>query len=251
MIKKFTAAILFLFSGERIFSQELPPIQTDRPDQTECPFIVPKNHFQMETGYVFEKDKETVTQNIPASLLKFGLSDNFELRLIVEEVSYKDDAGTKISGIDPVQVGFKANICKEHGIIPTTSFIGHISIPDLSTKDNKTTYYAPAFRFTMQNTLSDRFVLGYNLGAEWDGESAEPVFIYTITTGFSISEKMGCYVEAYGFSPQKNKADHRFDGGLTYLIKKNIQIDASAGAGITENAPDYFWGLGLSFRIPD
>jgi len=52
----------------------------------------------------------------------------------------------------------------------------------------------------MQHTLSKRFTLGYNLGYEWDGESSNPNFIYTLTTGITITEKLGGYVEVFGNS---------------------------------------------------
>ena len=101
----------------------------------------------------------------------------------------------------------------------------------------------------MQHTLSDKISLGYNLGAEWDGETPEPTFIYTLTSGFALSEKTGFFIELYGFAPQQDKAEHRFDGGFTYLVTNDLMLDASAGFGITDNAPDYFTAIGFSFRL--
>ncbi|HMI06817.1 MAG TPA: transporter [Flavobacterium sp.] len=233
------------------FSQEKAqePIATDRPDQTETPDIVPKGMFQMETGVSLEKaGRDSESFAIPSTLLKYGLNGRFEFRLIAEFVTDKTD-GTQISGLNPIVVGFKVAVCDEKGILPKTSFLGHLQLPDLASSDLKTTFYAPEFRFTMQHTLSDKIDLGYNLGAEWDGETAEPTFIYTLTTGISLSEKTGCFIEVYGFAPQKDKADHRFDCGFTYLISNNCMVDASGGFGITENAPDYFAAVGFSFRL--
>ena len=146
-------------------------------------------------------------------------------------------------------VGFKARISEENGIVPKTSFIGHMSIPKLASKDFKADFYAPEFRFVMQHTLSPAVSFSYNLGAEWDGFTPEPTFIYTVATGFALTEKLGAFLELYGFAPQEDKSDHRFDGGITYLISNNFMIDFSAGAGITENAPDYFAAVGFSFRL--
>jgi hypothetical protein len=89
----------------------------------------------------------------------------------------------------------------------------------------------------------------YNLGAEWDGFSAEPTFIYTIATGYSINQIWGSYIELFGFAPQNNEANHNFDGGITYLINNNFMLDLSAGFGITNNAPEHYFALGFSFRI--
>ncbi len=62
--------------------------------------------------------------------------------------------------------------------------------------------------------------------------------------------KLSAFVELYGFMPQKTSPDHRFDTGLTYLVMKNIQADASFGFDISEKSPDYFVGLGISVRLP-
>lgn len=224
-------------------------IETDRPDQTETPSLVPKNKFQFETGFTFEQNnRQSKSFLSPTILTKYGVNDNFELRLITEYVS-DDTDNQKVSGISPVLVGFKVKLSGEKGIIPKTAFIGHLAIPGLASKELKSTYYPPSFRFTMQHTLTDKINLSYNLGSEWDGETPEPTFIYTLTTGFALSEKLGSYIEIYGFAPQKQTADHRFDGGLTYLISDNAMLDISGGFGITTNAPDYFCSLGFSFRI--
>ncbi|MGK4566620.1 hypothetical protein [Flavobacterium sp. 3HN19-14] len=100
------------------FAQEKEPIETDRPDQTETPAIVPKGMFQMENGFSFEKtDGNSEYLLLPSALWKYGLNDRFEFRLITEFASGKT-AGTKISGINPVLVGFKVEIAEEKGIWP-------------------------------------------------------------------------------------------------------------------------------------
>jgi hypothetical protein len=70
-----------------------------------------------------------------------------------------------------------------------------------------------------------------------------------LTTGYSITKKVGSYIELFGFAPQKNKANHNFDGGITYLINDNFMLDLSSGFGITKNAPKNYFAFGFSFRI--
>ena len=249
MISKLQFVLLIFLCFSKSLAQEKEPIETDRPDQTETPAIVPEGMFQMENGFSFEKtDGNSQSLLLPSSLIKYGLNGRFEFRLITEFASEKT-SGTKISGLNPVLVGFKVAIAEEKGIWPKVSFISHLMIPDLASSKLKATYYAPRFRFTMQHTLSDKISLGYNLGTEWDGETPDATFIYTLTTGFSLSGKAGCYVEVYGFAPQNDTADHRFDCGFTYLLSDNFMLDASGGFGITENAPDYYTALGFSFRL--
>jgi hypothetical protein len=233
-------------------AQQLPTIQTDRPDQTECPYIVPAKHIQLEIGFNYESISTTDKNWIlPTALWKYGVNDHFELRLITE-MNNNETRGKGYRGVGllPTEVGFKVKLVEEKGIIPKISFISHLAIPKLSSKQYSTTYYAPNFRFTMLHTLSEDITLSYNIGAEWDGENPQPVFIYTLAPAYSFTDKLGAYIELYGFAPQIDRADHRTDGGVTYLIRNNIQIDVSAGCRVTENAPEYYGALGLSVRWP-
>ena len=232
------------------YGQDITPIQTDRPDQTETPFTVPKNHFQVENGFSFEQTNHNAKSfTDPSILFKYGLNDHFEVGLITEFVTIESDKTT--SGLNPVTFRIKQKITGEKGILPTTSFIGYLTIPHFATDNFKTKYFAPAFKFTMQHTLSKKFSLGYNLGMEWDGESPYPLYIYTLTSDYSISEKISVFIEIFGFAPQKSAADHRLDTGLSYLLGSNVSIDFSGGIGVTPNAPDYFLSTGFSFRLKD
>ena len=230
-------------------AQNLPSIQTDRPDQTECPFIVPVNYFQFENGFIYQKSNDNRNEILaPTVLLKYGINEHFELRLITE-YSINEDNNEKISGINPVLIGFKTSLFEEEGIVPTTSFIAHLAISKLASPSYISQFYAPEFRFTMQHTISEKQSLSYNIGAEWNGQTAEPTFIYTLTTGYSFSKKVSGYLELYGFIPQLEKPDHRFDGGICYLFNSNHQVDISGGFGLSKTSPKYFIGLGYSFRF--
>ncbi|MEO7961799.1 MAG: transporter, partial [Ginsengibacter sp.] len=170
-----------------------------------------------------------------------------ELRLITEHATQKE-SGRKTSGILPVTVGFKTNLLQEKGIIPLTSFLGHLTLPHTGRKEFHTTYAAPAFRFAMQHTLSANITLAYNLGAEWDGESPAETYIYSLTNGISISKTLGIYGEFYGYFPTQEKANHFFDCGVTYLINNNCIADFSGGFRLTGNELKNYIALGFSFR---
>lgn len=240
-----------LFFSIESFSQQLDPIQLDRPDQTETPAIVPKGYIQAENGFLMENtDKENRAFTYPSCLWKYGINDRVELRLITELASFKNQVSKKTTtGLMPITVGFKANICQEKGIIPHTSFIGHLTTANIGSHELRTTYAAPSFRFLMAHNVTERFSISYNLGAEWDGETPEETYLYTFATGFSITEKLGMYAELYGFAPRTSKAWHGFDGGFTYLVNNDIMIDLSGGFGITDNAPDNYIAFGFSYRF--
>ena len=53
-----------LFASTALYAQEKSSIQTDRPDQTESPFITPKRQLQMEISFVYEKESKSVNYTL-------------------------------------------------------------------------------------------------------------------------------------------------------------------------------------------
>ena len=250
MIKGFIAiSLLLVLINFKLVGQDLSPIQLDRPDQTECSFIVPIGFIQAENGFTYENINEEEKSIVyPTTLWKYGLSKKFEFRLITELVTEKQKSMTT-TGLAPIKVGFKVNISQEKGVIPITSLIVHLAIPGIASQSFRSNYYAPSFRFTMQNTLSKKMSLGYNLGAEWNEQTHKPTYIYTLTTGYALTEKLGSYIELYGFLTKNELADHRIDGGFTYLITHHVMLDISGGFRLTEASPKNYAALGVSYRF--
>ena len=110
------ALFSLLFLSLYCYSQETEPIQTDRPDQTETPAIVPKGMFQVETGFSFQKNnKNNNTNTLPSTLWKYGVNENFELRLITEFVSDKIEDRT-VSGLNPIFLPYYFSLNHYHVI---------------------------------------------------------------------------------------------------------------------------------------
>jgi hypothetical protein len=248
---------------------EITPLFTDRPDQTECPFLVPTKMFQVETGYSVEYDrnKNTDTRNYTynTTLLKYGVSKNWEFRLVAEylgtkTISRNGGNAQYRSGMNSVSIGTKIFICEERGIIPTMALLAHLELPYMGSSHFKVKHLAPRFRFAMQHTISERISLGYNIGGEWDGDSQAATIIYTASLGISLLRNVNMFVEAYGFMTENSTVenefngsfsqDHRLDSGFTILLKRNLQLDLSGGMGISELSPDSFLSTGLSWRFP-
>ena len=246
---KFKFILFYLFLNGIVSAQETDAIQTDRPDQTETPAVTPLKMLQIETGFNFEKTNNvTSSLLIPNILWKYGISRNLEIRLLTE-FSLNKEYSEKSSGISPIVMGFKYKLLEENGIIPKTSFIGHLGLPNWNSSKFKLNNLAAQFRFTMQHNVTEKISISYNLGSEWEDFNSDPPFVYTLSTGYSISKKLGSYIEIFGFAPQNQKSSHNFDGGFTYLLSNNAMVDVSGGIGLTENAPKYYYAFGFSFRI--
>lgn len=238
----FYAVLLSFLSITAFSQQENPPaLVTDRPDQTESSVVVPEGYLQIETGFVFEKTSD-MQDNITyhSTLLRYGLLDIMELRI-----------GNELTedGMAPVNVGTKIFITHENGILPELAFMAGVTLPYFGSDLFTPEHIAPSMRLAAAHTLTDNFSFGWNFGGEWKGTDSETNGFYSGVPGIGLREKLGAFIELYGYLPEDHKADHRFDAGFTYLLKSNFQFDVSGGLGLNEVAPDGFVNAGFSYRI--
>jgi len=231
------------------YAQSVEPIAADRPDQTESAFLVPAGSLQFETGLAFEReDEHTSGFSLPGFLARYAVDRHIELRLAAEVVSHSS-FGSHRSGLTPLAIGTKLHLVEEHGLIPQTVLLAHLSLPGLASSVFRASRAAPSFRFSMQHSLDDQLSLGYNIGAEWDGFSPDPIPLYTCSVGIAVSGQVGVFGEVYGFLPHVGGTDHRADAGLTLLLSPTVMIDLSGGIGLSTAAPGGFIALGCSYRI--
>lgn len=104
--------------------------------------------------------------------------------------------------------------------------------------------------FAFNHTLTDQSGLGYNLGTRI-GDNRSLEYIYSVSYGHSITDKIGVYGELYGDFPEEGKSAHLWDAGITYLVNNNFQLDATVGTGFQDSntQQDLLFSVGLSYRI--
>jgi hypothetical protein len=248
--------ITLKFSAQEI--QDPGAMVTDRPDQTESPSLVTKGYVQVETGGFYTQDEDqgfkTEAIGYNTTLVRYGLLDNLELRLGLDFVETRfsndgDEFENKLSGFSPMLLGVKVGITEEKGALPQIGLLGHLRLPFTAGSDYKPETTGADFRFSFAHTLSEKSSLSYNLGAQWGDDSPEIAYVYTLVYGYSITDKIGAYVELYGDLPENNSANHLWDTGFTYLLKPNVQLDATIGSGLNTNQ-DLLVSAGVSFRLP-
>lgn len=248
-MKRFILSIFILCSF--VQAQDLV---TDRPDQTESAVVVPKNSLQVETGIIYESDDfggiKSSSLGIATTLLRYGLTENFELRLGSGYTSQEIEtpfATADNSGLGGLYVGAKIQF-GGFAFFDDAALLVHSELPvgDEAIVGDKA---EPGFLFSVSNDLSDKLSFGWNLGANYvDDDFLQLVF--SAALGIGLTEKVGAFLEIYGDKSKDVDTQFLFDAGFTYLIKSNVQLDASFGTALTEEAPDYFLNAGLSFRLP-
>jgi len=233
------------------------PLVTDRPDATEASSTVGKGVLQIETGGLYESFEENnlklegYTYN--TTLVRYGILDNVELRVGWDFAEGRAEINgialdNVSSGLSPLLLGVKVDIAEEKDGMPEVALIGHVFPLFSASTDYRPETTGIDFRFSLSHTLSENSSIGYNIGGQWGDDSSEATAIYTLAYGYSITDKWGMYLELYGDLPEDSSANHFWDGGLTYLVSNDLQLDAYVGSGITKGQ-DLLVGFGASFRL--
>jgi len=236
-----------------VFAQQKDRIETDRPNETEVPYTVPRSYFQIEAGFYYENTtrNQSITKH-PQLLIKYGLTKQLELRvegnLTTVRGNYLNKPGSN-TGIQPIEFGLKGVLWGEMSWVPKTSILLQTGIPNFSSGDLRGDHFAPEIRLLMENDLSNVFSLNYNLGAEWDGETKNPTWLYTFSPGLDLGKRWHAFAEIFGFFNKLESAQHTLDGGIEYFASKNVSVDVCSGFGFNKGAPNFFITAGGSIRF--
>jgi hypothetical protein len=251
---------MLLLLNNLSFAQTEDPgdIQPDRPGLGESSQIVPLKYFQIEAGGNYEFDKEnnisskSVTYN--ATTLRYGIFDNFELRLAFNFAQEFVKAGSISTnsklGFTPWSLGFKARICEAKGLRPSAAILGNLAIPYPAASFYKTSYIAPSILIPMEWDLSESLLLTVNVGSFWDGNGPVPSYFSSLGFDYALPSNFGVFVEGYMNVDETGDFQPGFNGGVVWRLLPNLQFDLSAGIGLNAAMADGFINGGISYRIP-
>lgn len=242
-----------IFTAAACISLSAQPLVTDRPDATESSSVVGQGVFQLETGFTYAEEGSVDALDSFGTLLRIGLSEKWEARIAWD--GYIDFGSSGPDGIGDAQLGFKYFIQPENGNRPEAALIVHTSVPvgdDAFTSDA----YDPSFLLSFAHTTSETSSFGYNIGASLEtgddgfgGETTLASLDYSAAFGFDVAENVGGYIEVFGSQGLSADSDPiNLDGGFTYLLDDDTQIDLFVGVGLNDDAPDWFAGIGFAKR---
>ncbi len=261
-------SVIFLFSASGALAQtpqtsQTPqaPIATDRPGLLLSSPTVGRGVFQVELGLpsvVLNESGETdVRATSLVALLRYGIGDDFELRLgapVFNEV--RTDFGpfrTTDRGYGDLEVGAKWRVFTNEGSRPAFALIPSVILP---TGEEGFSAEDPVYQL---NTMSEwgwtggwglSVLAGYLNGPSGDDRYNQETFAVLVSRSLP-STPWNLYGEAAQvFTDLDGADDSSFLGaGVKYLVSNDVQLDLSFDHGLTDGAPDWLFGLGLAARF--
>ncbi|MEO0896781.1 MAG: transporter [Bacteroidota bacterium] len=232
-------------------SQFSESIASDRPGQAIGSSSVGKGVFQLQSGYNFNWQHEDASSSRFTSHttdLRLGMSDKFEVNGTLGWVSGQLETDTtqlQVGGLRQTDVGLRAQLLENDGWIPSLGIQGRILLNGprpLLLPDE----LGAQLILSSSHGLNHNFSINTNWIIGWYGLSESPQASYVLNIGYGINDRWAAFVEMYG---GLSTFGTLFDGGLSFLIDENFQLDFSAGKQAGETTSSWFLDGGLSWRL--
>lgn len=240
------------------------PLATDRPDFTEASTTVGRGVAQLEFGYTFVRDRNAEansrTHSFGEPLLRVGvLADWLEVRFgwFPGEVTEHHVSGfsTTASGASDLLLGVKLGLTPQDGVLPEMALVPQMTVP-VGSEELTAGEVLFGGNLLYGWDVTERFTTAGStqFNRHLDGESGEPfvLFAQSWTVGCKLTDCVGTYGEWFALVPSgadTERTQHYFNGGFTFLVNNNLQLDARAGVGLSDASDDYFLGSGASIRF--
>ena len=241
-------------------------ITTDRPDFVESSDVVGKGRFQLETGFGWERSVDSPgikrkSLSTP-TLLRFGVSDDVELRLETDGYSRtrSEDAATSAvtreRGYADLSLGVKWHMQDgdEATGRPAIAWLLHMDV-DSGSGPFRGNGIRPSLRVVGEWELPGGLSAGAMGGVVVDRNNEGRRFvtgILALTVAKSWTQEFRTFVELAGqrIAPTRNGGSVvTFDVGAAYLLDKSMQIDVAMSRGLTRQSPDLQFTTGLSIKF--
>ncbi|MFZ4426308.1 MAG: transporter [Saprospiraceae bacterium] len=241
----------------KLYSQSGEVIVPDRPGLGESAHIILLGSFQIESGFNvewnndLEENRKSYTFN--STTLRYGISQSLEIRAVLGLqqnyfFKFQEREATEL-GLSPFSLGFKTRITENHGLKPRIALLGNLTIPYAASKSFRATHVAPSILLPMEWDISKQLLLTFNTGTSWEEGYTEPVFFNSLSLDVLLLMNLGVFIESYVDIEKRGLFFPGLDAGIVWRLKPNLQIDLSAGIGLTDEMADGFVNFGLSYRI--
>ncbi len=274
-----------------LFGQDVPDewdfynlINTDRPDFTDATYSVGKGVTIIESGYTFRsvRDHEAkvnqTRRSIPEVLVRYGLTDEFELRMKWNGYAMSDihDGATgfrqQIFGGDDLYLAFKYEMKQQAGWSPMLTLLSGSTVPT-GTNGVSSNAMQPFVNVVAGWGIRRWLYLKASTGVDWQrisistliGGGSTPlattvidqrdyivVYHNSVSLLYQATKRVGGFIEFFNLCTT-NAVDNRpanyVDTGLFIYATPNVQWDVRYGKRLSDRIDEFFAGAGFSVRF--
>ncbi len=244
-------------------------IETERHDFTQSVTTVGRGVIQIESGYTYfykQQAEETESSHtLPEMLLRVGLTEDIEVRLrwnyawifVAEE---EDRIGS-----EDLRYSLKLQMTRENdfNFLPTSALEVRGSAPtggEAFTSEKVEFSLDYIFQWTLVEGVTLAGSTGYgtdgfgDFGLLPDAPTLERFNAYSFSAvlGMELGERNSLYAEWFGIYSDGLEDEFVvsvFNLGIDHYFNENFVVDVRVGAGLSEDADDFFSGVGGGYRF--
>jgi opacity protein-like surface antigen len=220
-------------------------MSTDRPDQTEGAFTVPKGMFQFEFGflnYSRRLDTDHRTENFTWGEVnaKYGLTNDLDFQLLWQpwtEQRFKGNPdqgedGYFREGVNDLNVRLKWNLIGNDSGPFALALLPSIKVPTAKHRIGNDLWEG-GLAIATEIDLGGGWSLGNTITGYVAGDSDDTLYFRpsaTAVLGYDITEKLSCFVEIFAANQMDTERfwQTSLDAGIGYAITENMIFDAGA-----------------------
>lgn len=221
-------------------------IVADRPGLGTGSFVVPPSVLQFEAGAQYANVAGSSFYSFGQFLLRFGLRERLEIQGLGNSLEVRRGKGLDREGFQDLGVGAKLNLLARGPREANLSLQAQVAFPSGDEEFSEGTT-ASTVSLLADLTLSPAVGLGANLGASGLVGDAEDRLFLTLTPSASLPGRtpLDVYGGYAGFFADSGDL-HYAEGGITWLLNPDLQLDLNGGVELTSGDP--FVGVGLATR---
>lgn len=243
-----------VFASSPLFAQSrkdtLEEMHIDMPDETEETEIVDKGKLQLETGVLYQSYKDSSHSIIGQGLLRYGLTDKVELRLLVEDGKNRDTyIEQTVQSTSPLAIGTKIELLKDQKVLPDITLVSYLKLPFTSHSSEQKSYWSPIFIMAFKNKGGEKFQLEYNVGLQQEAFSPDWLWMANTSVHYKLTDAFEIFGEYYAQYKAGEDPIHNLGAGATYQLNNMVEVYLVGGTTIVYKDYSRFASGGVAFRL--
>ena len=235
------------------------PLSADRPGFGTGATTMASGTAQSELGYQFTSAAQS-NHSFGQLLLRYGVTDRFEVRANIGSYGLQEQSAGLVGSDTEFEGGYNGAAIEAKAQISqtettTASLFSATTVPlgsgPFASSDDRA---RQTLALLLDGALGQTITLSVNAGANfyWSSGVQDDRFVtglFIPTLSFVVNDETSAYV---GYSGEYTEFDNTnyVEGGLTYLLNNDTQLDVNTGLRLDDTPEtEFFLGLGLAHRF--